>query len=249
MLDLKHLYKAFTLIELLVVISIIALLIAILFPALTSSRGAAKSSLCLSSQRQLGVMFYGYASDYDNLLPAVVTNDYPGTDGHWFLALARWQYASGDELNRVRNVNPESSDFRAGPNVFWGCPEWSLEIAGSSARPDYAMNRWVNYDNEGTYTGAYPYGLHDGIEFGTGTFVPYSFDTVTKQSDRALIVDGKDYQAHIDPLVNPLIAQQVFGWEITDQRRHNKVSDNVLFFDGHASSEQEDGVRQAFIPS
>lgn len=46
---------AFTLIELLVVISIIALLISILLPALGAARDAARSTACLSDQRQIGL--------------------------------------------------------------------------------------------------------------------------------------------------------------------------------------------------
>jgi prepilin-type N-terminal cleavage/methylation domain-containing protein len=60
---------AFTLIELLVVISIIALLISILLPALTSARDTARSALCLSNMRQLGIAFNNYATDLDGWLP------------------------------------------------------------------------------------------------------------------------------------------------------------------------------------
>lgn len=59
----------FTLIELLVVISIISLLIAILLPALSSARNAARGVLCLSNQRQVGSLTYLYANDFREYMP------------------------------------------------------------------------------------------------------------------------------------------------------------------------------------
>jgi prepilin-type N-terminal cleavage/methylation domain-containing protein len=61
--------NAFTLIELLVVISIIALLIAILLPALASAREAGRASACLSQLRQNGIATAAYVTDFRDALP------------------------------------------------------------------------------------------------------------------------------------------------------------------------------------
>ena len=64
--DRKH---GFTLMELLVVISIIALLMAILVPALGKAREVANRVVCLSHLRQLGIATQIYISDNDGFMP------------------------------------------------------------------------------------------------------------------------------------------------------------------------------------
>ena len=61
--------RAFTLIELLVVISIIALLIGILLPALGAARESARDVKCLSNTRQIAVASYNYISSNDGRVP------------------------------------------------------------------------------------------------------------------------------------------------------------------------------------
>lgn len=61
--------KGFTLVELLVVIGIIALLIAMLLPALNKARNAAVRVSCQSNLRQLGQYWHIYANDHHGFFP------------------------------------------------------------------------------------------------------------------------------------------------------------------------------------
>ncbi len=85
--------KGFTLIELLVVISIIALLIAILLPALNMARATARSSQCASGLRQLALAVHYYVNDNDDRLPANFRRPAPTTES-----------ATSDRVIRTRST-------------------------------------------------------------------------------------------------------------------------------------------------
>ena len=61
--------QAFTLLELLVVIAVVAILAALIFPAVESVREAALGSACISNLRQIGAGIFAYAGDHDGMIP------------------------------------------------------------------------------------------------------------------------------------------------------------------------------------
>ncbi|NLX07783.1 MAG: prepilin-type N-terminal cleavage/methylation domain-containing protein [Phycisphaerae bacterium] len=75
--------RCFTLIELLVVVAIIAVLVAILLPALQSARAQGHKMLCLSNLKQIYMVEHFYAEDHDGWHPLTWTN-YPGYS-NWYL--------------------------------------------------------------------------------------------------------------------------------------------------------------------
>ena len=100
----SSLTRAFTLIELLVVISIVALLIAILLPALGNARESARNVSCMSNVRQYGIAVHAFATEHESLLPT--TRFYyggtagDGTNGiNQRASLGDWDTATGTAIS------------------------------------------------------------------------------------------------------------------------------------------------------
>jgi prepilin-type N-terminal cleavage/methylation domain-containing protein/prepilin-type processing-associated H-X9-DG protein len=111
-------HVAFTLIELLVVTSIVAVLAAMLLPAVSLVKSAANQSVCASNQRQIGMAAAMYVSDNDGLLPWV-----QGTVYWWFHEPVLGQYME------TRSV--AGSTALADSNQIVNCPAAPRPTSGS----------------------------------------------------------------------------------------------------------------------
>ena len=93
----------FTLIELLVVIAIIAILAALLLPALARAREKGHQASCLSNLRQVGLAFQLYADDQNGWLPT--TTHGAGTNASWIFQLA--PYVANVDRIRLCPADPK----------------------------------------------------------------------------------------------------------------------------------------------
>ena len=128
---------AFTLIELLVVIAIIAILAAMLLPALNQAREKAKSIKCVNTLKNAGLFFAIYADTYNGFIPAINYNIGKGWT-NWAPTMVRLYYSydpanaeNGDALMR----DGGKSGFYCESNAPRFAPNWQVAV-------NYAMNAW-----------------------------------------------------------------------------------------------------------
>jgi prepilin-type N-terminal cleavage/methylation domain-containing protein/prepilin-type processing-associated H-X9-DG protein len=126
---------AFTLVELLVVIGIIALLVAILLPALNKARKQAQLIQCQSNLRQWGVGIMNYVDQYRGALP------YKGPDGQPTSDTSEWFAPTGG----VIGYDDPGLWFNAIP-PFVGIPSYyqlllnNFKNGGNNPLPEYGQN-------------------------------------------------------------------------------------------------------------
>ena len=231
---------AFTLVELLVVIGIIAVLIAILLPALGRARAQANTLACLSNQRQIGLAINMFANDHDGYVPKGFFNSGPvayapevGTPWGYTDPLWNWDYVIQPYFNNNKNV--------------LRCPA-----------DDTGNFRWKNNDNNpaldpkerliDNVPGSYR--LNKSNQANVGTHAPwecaYKLSQIKKSSDQIVICEGTyvdssgpgwdawgdvaTWEKNANGAVSKANKTNV-AWD-----RHPGKKSNYTFLDGHAET-------------
>src|SRR5437868_5532705 len=98
--------NGFTLVELLLVAGIIALLAALLFPALSKTHARAKRAKCLNNLKQIGIAFHTFGHEHGDKLPMQVSTNAGGSmefvnaaqavGGNFFFAFRHLQVLSNE---------------------------------------------------------------------------------------------------------------------------------------------------------
>ena len=173
--------RGFTLIELLVVIAIIAVLAAMLLPALAKAKQKAQQSMCMNNNKQLGLGAIIYVTDDNDFYPgAASANTYGCGLEDWIY----WRLPSAPATLGVAILYPQNSPILkclggsvASTNIFF-CPRDPLFY--SALDPTYHVNLdRANYKQPGDppYPFSYEltsYNINNGAAYGFTTIVDYN---------------------------------------------------------------------------
>lgn len=240
---LKKRRGAFTLIELLVVIAVIAILAAMLLPALSRAKTKAKQTACINNERQIGIALVMYAGDFAQ---------YPACFDP-VKQIYVWQPRLLSTMGNNRNAfscpaaRADSAwDINANPTLAG--PAGQLKIGEDGKIDKFAIltsTRFsLGYNDWGLKNSTAP-PLGMGADIGAGVVKD---STVRRPVEMIAIGDVRsdatviNFNANLDPVIDDAgdnLASN--GHDQCPSNRHN-LRVNLLFADGHVESPKRNDV-------
>lgn len=253
--------RGFTLVELLVVIGIIALLIAILMPALQKARSAAQTISCASNMRQIGLAFQMYAADNKNIIaPASIYYSSPAISWSWDDYLSPYLGVKLTESEANSSTRPDQKFTRVvmcpsddGPGLDWvaalgGYGEtyglyrrsYAMITLFGSPTSDPATWNWYSsgrfYSNSAGGDGRVKWSKFSDIKNSAGTFL-------LAESRNGRNVQGRHDSAYLSGLPGIMLPSATLVAHVNsiDQETQRQMAAhngqwNWLYVDGHVQA-------------